>query len=117
MLSGGRPRGFPFVRFHRGREGFAEFMRTWTEDFDDFTLTLERLIDAGDDRVVGLYHHTAIGKASGVPVELRQGLVFELEGGRIVRCRNYPDHASVLEAAGLRAQPVDDTDAPQERPA
>ena len=92
---------FPGPAMYRGREGFAEFMRSWTEDFDQFTLRLERLIDVGDDRVVGLFHHTATGKASGVPVELHQGLVYELKDGRVIRCRNYPDHAGALEAAGL----------------
>ena len=96
------PRGFPGPRVYRGREGFAEFMRTWTEDFERFTLRLERLIDAGDDRVVGLFHHTGVGKASGVPVEVHQGLVYELEGGLVIRCRNYFDHASALEAVGMR---------------
>ena len=95
------PKGFPGAAVYRGREGFAEFMRAWTEDFDDFTLRLERLIDAGDDRVVGFFHHTAIGKGSGVPVEVHQGLVYELEGGRVIRCRNFADHASALKAAGL----------------
>jgi ketosteroid isomerase-like protein len=95
------PKGFPGHAMYLGREGFAEFMRSWTEDFDEFTLRVERLIDVGDDRVVGLFHHTAIGKASGVPVELHQGLVYELEGGRVIRCRNYRDHAEALEAAGL----------------
>ena len=76
-------------------------MRSWTEDFDQFTLRLERLIDVGDDRVVALFHHIATGKASGVPVELHQGVVYELEGGRVIRCRSYPDHAGALKAAGL----------------
>ena len=96
------PKEFPGPRSYRGREGFAEFMRAWTEDFDQFTLRLERLIDAGGDRIVGLFHHTATGKASGVPVELHQGLVWELEDDRVIRCRNYGDHAGALKAAGLR---------------
>ena len=54
----------------RGREGFIEFMRRWTEDFQGYGIQLERLIDAGDDRVVGLLHQWATGTGSGVPVEL-----------------------------------------------
>jgi ketosteroid isomerase-like protein len=95
------PSEFPGPRSYVGQEGFAEFMRLWTEDFERFELRLERLVDAGDDRVVGLFHHTAIGKASGVPVELHQGLVYDLEGGQVIRCRNYGNHAGALEAAGL----------------
>jgi ketosteroid isomerase-like protein len=96
------PPGFPGPAVYRGRAGFVEFIGTWTEDFEDWSVRLERLIDAGDDRVVGLFHHTATGRGSGVPVELHQGLVYELEGGRVIRCRNYLDHAEALEAAGLR---------------
>jgi hypothetical protein len=41
-------------------------MRVWTEQFDDFSLQVERLIDAGDDRVVALIRQSATGKESGV---------------------------------------------------
>jgi ketosteroid isomerase-like protein len=92
---------FPGAAVYRGREGFVEFMRTWTEDFEDWSFRLERLIDAGNDRVVGLFHQWAIGKGSGVPVELHLATVWELEGGRVVRLRNYVDPAQALEAAGL----------------
>ena len=93
--------GFPGSAVHRGREGFVEFMRTWTEDFENWSVRLERLIDAGNDRVVALFHQSATGKGSGVPVELHLALVFELEGDRVVRMRNYVDPAQALEAAGL----------------
>jgi ketosteroid isomerase-like protein len=86
---------------YRGREGFIEFMRDWTEVFDEWSLRLERLIEAGDDRVVALAHQSARGKGSGVPVELHFGMVFELEAGRVVRMRNFLDPQQALEAAGL----------------
>jgi ketosteroid isomerase-like protein len=85
----------------RGREGFVEFMRTWTAEFEDWSLQLERVIDAGHDRVVALTHQAAIGKGSGVPVEMNLGQVCELEAGRIVRVRNYLSYVETLEAAGL----------------
>ena len=85
-----------------GREGFVEFMRTWTEELDDWSVRVERLIDAGEDRVVALTGVSATGKGSGVSVELNLGQVYELEAGRVARVRNYPSHAEALEAAGLR---------------
>jgi ketosteroid isomerase-like protein len=93
--------GFAGPAVYRGREGFVEFMRTWTEDFEDWSIRLERLIDAGNDRVVALLHQWATGKGSGVPVELHFALVYELEGGHVVRMRNYVDPAQALQAAGL----------------
>jgi ketosteroid isomerase-like protein len=86
---------------YHGREGFVEFMRTWTEDFEGWSIEYERLIDAPDDRVVALIHQSATGKESGAPVELHFGQVSELEDGRVIRIRNFPDLAQALEAAGL----------------
>ena len=88
-------------RSYRGRDGIVEFMRTWTEDFDDWSIEDERLIDAPGDRVVALASQTAIGKGSSVPVELRYGMVFELEDGQVIRIRNYLDPNEALEAAGV----------------
>lgn len=34
---------------YRGRDGFIEFMRSWTEDFEDWTIELDRAIDAPGD--------------------------------------------------------------------
>ena len=86
----------------RGREGFVQFIRTWTHEFDDWRIEVERWIDAGQDRVVALTRQTATGKGSGVPVELNLGQVWEFEGGRVARVRAHLSHAEALEAAGLR---------------
>jgi ketosteroid isomerase-like protein len=97
---------FPDAEFEgrsvwRGREGFLEFLRSWTEEFEDWSIRVERWIDEGDDRVVALTRQSALGKHSGVPVELTIGQVYELEEGRVARVRNYLSHADALEAAGL----------------
>src|SRR6476620_8431721 len=95
-------RGFPGARSYRGREGFIEFMRTWTEDFEGWSNQIERLIDAGNDRVVGVFRQSGTGKESGVTVEVRLATIYELEGGQIVRMRIYLDPTEALVAAGLR---------------
>jgi ketosteroid isomerase-like protein len=85
---------------YRGREGFVDFMRTWTEDFE-WSIDLERVIDAGNDRVVAVFQQQATGKASGAGVELHMALLYELENGRVIRARNFLDPDDALEAAGL----------------
>jgi ketosteroid isomerase-like protein len=87
---------------YRGRDEFREFMRTWTEEqFKDWSIELERLIEAPDDCVVAFFHQKATGRASGVPVELHMGTVYDLHNGRVVRMRHFVDRAQALEAAGL----------------
>ena len=77
-------------------------MRSWTEDFEGWSARVERLIDAGNDRVVGFFHQSGTGKESGVPVEVRLATIYELEDGQIVRMRIYLNPTEALEAAGLR---------------
>jgi ketosteroid isomerase-like protein len=86
----------------RGREGFVEFIRTWTDQFEGWSIWVERWIGVGEDRVVALTRQSATGKGSGVPVELTLGQVWEFEAGRLARIRAYLTHAEALEAAGLR---------------
>jgi ketosteroid isomerase-like protein len=92
---------FPGPKSYRGREGVVEYMRTWSEDFESWSLEVERLIDAPDDRVVALVHQRAIGKGSGAPVEMRLAAVYDLEGGRVIRIQNFINPADALEAAGV----------------
>src|SRR6478735_1373996 len=54
----------------RGREGFVEWLLTWTGEFEDWSIQVEQWIDAGDDLVVALTRQSATGRHSGVPVEL-----------------------------------------------
>jgi ketosteroid isomerase-like protein len=84
-----------------GVHGFVEFMRLWTEDFEDWSVRLERLIEAPDDCVVAFMHQSGTGKGSGVPVDLDYGAVFRLREGRVVRVNLYMTPEQALQAAGL----------------
>ena len=92
----------PGAQVVRGRDDFIEFMRVWTEDFENWSTSYERLVDLHDDRVLVLAHQWATGKGSGVPVELHFGQIWEFRDGKVIRIRNYIDEKSALEAAGLR---------------
>jgi ketosteroid isomerase-like protein len=46
----------------RGREEFVDWFRTWTEDFEDWAMRIERVLDAGGDRVVVVTQQSATGK-------------------------------------------------------
>jgi ketosteroid isomerase-like protein len=87
---------------YRGREGLIEFMRTWTEDFEDWTVNLERTIDTSDDLVGAVLRQRGTGKGSGVPVELSHGAVFELHDGRITRIRLYLEETAVPSESAAR---------------
>ena len=83
-----------------GRAGFVEFWRIWTAD-DDLVFEAEEFIDAGNDRVVVVALHHAIGKRSRAPVEMRYGFISTFEGRRVVHQEFFADPRQTLEAAGL----------------
>jgi ketosteroid isomerase-like protein len=84
-----------------GREGWIEFLRGWSEDFDQFTIDAEELIDVGDDRVVAIVRNGGIGRTSGAPVEGRFGAVYTLKAGRITRGDVFLKPSDAFRAAGL----------------
>ena len=85
---------------YEGREGWLEFMQTWTEDFD-WSIEIEDAIDAGEGRVVVNTRQRAVGKTSGVPVELVMGAIWTVEGDQVKSVENFLDPAEAFEAAGL----------------
>ena len=48
------------------------------------------------------YRQSAVGKGSGVPIELEYFAVYEVNDGTVVRTRQYLDRDTALEAAGLQ---------------
>jgi ketosteroid isomerase-like protein len=94
----------------RGRDEYVEFLQTWTAEFPDWSVRVERLIDAGPDRVVALTHQTGTGRASGAPVELSLGQITEFEGGRVIRVTNYSLTPTPSKPPGCRSRrsPVSD---------
>jgi ketosteroid isomerase-like protein len=98
------PSGFAGLRtVYRGREGFAEFIRTWTEDFE-WSIELETIIDAGAGRVVLITRQRATGTGSGAPVELQMAAIHDVADGRLVRATHFLTPAEALQAAGVSEQ-------------
>ena len=73
-------------------------------EFVDLKIWPEKIIDAGDDRVVAITRQSAKGRGSGAPVELQFASVNTLRDGQIVDRRHYLDAAEALEAVGLSEQ-------------
>jgi ketosteroid isomerase-like protein len=87
---------------YRGLEGFADGWRDWLTPFDRYELSIQEVVDAGDDVVV-LTHVRARTHRDGVQVEHDPAAVFSLRAGRVVGVRFYLDRAAALEAAGVSA--------------
>lgn len=85
----------------RGPEGFLEAVSEWIEDFDEFAITPEELIDANDDQVVVRVHQRAVGAQSGVPIEADYWFVHTLRDAKLIRLDMFANKAQAVEAVGL----------------
>ena len=85
---------------YHGHEDFLEFLGDWFEPWDEYSIELEELIDAGD-RVVTVEHHVGRSKETGL--EVAQGVfdTWTVKGGTLVECRVFFDKDKAFEAAGL----------------
>jgi ketosteroid isomerase-like protein len=98
-VTGSQMNATPYRRHEGIRRYREEVAETWTE----LRLHAERVLEGKDDDVVvAVGRLKGEGRGSGVPVEQRIGIVYELRGRKIRYCRAYPDPQKALEAAGLR---------------
>jgi hypothetical protein len=58
-------RGWPEQPLYHGADGMRQFLDDWSGAFDDWTIDLETLHDAGE-KVVSVCHQTEAFAASGV---------------------------------------------------
>src|SRR5919198_1503687 len=68
-----------------GSEGIVGFVRTWTEDFSNFAIEVEDIIEADKNRIVVIQRHIGTGKASGAPVDMHTAQIFTLDARQVVR--------------------------------
>jgi ketosteroid isomerase-like protein len=87
---------------YRGIEGFAELMSQWLGTWDDYSLELLELIDAGEGGVVAVMREKGKIKGSESWTEHIRGVVWTFKGARIARYEEHQDRAAALKAAGLR---------------
>ena len=90
----------PRAGVYEGHSGMERFFVDWLGTWEDPTVELLEVIDAGDSVVVA-FHWTARGKASGIDTETTMFGVYDLNDGRIVRFRQFDRREEALEAAGL----------------
>jgi ketosteroid isomerase-like protein len=100
----------PAIRFeHRlvelqGEVTGIDAVRDWFVDanglFDRWTVDCDDIRDLGD-RVLGLGTVHALGKESGVEVEMPFTVLVKIEDGLVTDFTDYGDREKALEAAGL----------------
>jgi ketosteroid isomerase-like protein len=87
----------------RGHAGVRKWWKANKEPWEYFKSHIERTLEDGD-KVVAVVRFEAVGRESGVKVELPLINVFELRDGLIVKFTAYRSLEEALEAVGLSEQ-------------
>ncbi len=93
-------RGWPERQTYEGIEGAREFLAAWGEAWDDWTLEIEELHQAGD-RIVVIAQQRGHAKATGLPVDMRFGQVWTIRDGKQVRMQMYASPEEAMRAVGV----------------
>jgi ketosteroid isomerase-like protein len=76
------------------------FFTEWLGAWEDYEVSNEEVIDAGDSVVV-VFHQRGRGRASGVLTESDFFGVYDLRDGTITRYREFLSRDDALRAVGL----------------
>jgi ketosteroid isomerase-like protein len=82
----------------RGRDHLNRVISSWIGAFEDWHEEIEEIRAVGGHVYVAA-KQTGRGKGSGLQIENRYSVLYEVEGDQITRMAFYPDSAEALEAA------------------
>lgn len=92
---------FPDWGVYLGPDEIAGYMRGLLEGFENFTITAEGFVDAGDS-VVARVRQRGAGPTSGIVTEITYSHVLTFRGDSIIRLESIVDRAKALAMVGLR---------------
>ncbi len=84
----------------RGPEGMAEFVAVQSETWESVHAEPVKMRDLGDTVLVEV-HLSAVGRGSGVPVDVITWNVFEVLDSRFISGTAYTSSAEALKSVGL----------------
>jgi ketosteroid isomerase-like protein len=85
---------------YRGRDEFLRFMESIVGPWEEFAIEPVRLIEAGEDRMVGLVRFRGRGR-EGIEVEREFGHLIGFRDGRAAHIQSYESWDEVLAVAGV----------------
>jgi ketosteroid isomerase-like protein len=97
------PPMLPDVERHSsGGENFKRIWLTWRDQFEDFRIEVEEILDPGDDRVLVMAGIRGIGKGSGAEVRTPSfAQIWTFKDGVPVKMDSFPNRAVAMGELGL----------------
>jgi ketosteroid isomerase-like protein len=84
----------------RGHEAILDHIKRWADQWEEWTVEVERIIDAGSERVVVLIRERGRSK-SGLNIDEHHAELYDVRKRKVVRRQGFSDPSEALEAVGL----------------
>jgi uncharacterized protein len=95
------PPTVPDGKTYHGHEGVLQWVVDWRQEWSDYELEVLRFEDLGD-RVLTVERNRAVGKRSGVAVDMQTVSLWTLRDGKVARWQGFATEEEALEAARMR---------------
>ena len=86
---------------YTGHDGIRQMFDDVAQSWDSFAMVGDNFRELGDGRVLVLGRVVAVGRASGVGVEMQRGWIAEVRGGKAAALHSYNSREEALAAAGV----------------
>ena len=90
----------PDGRIGTGHEAILDHIARWAAVWDDWSLEIERVVEAGSDQVI-LFMRERGRSDRGLTMDERHSELYKLRGGMIVRRQGFSEPDQAFDAAGL----------------
>jgi ketosteroid isomerase-like protein len=84
----------------RGHHELLKAWDDWLTETEDYGVTVEDLIDSGNERVLAVVVLNFTARTSKIRIDTRAFTIYTLQRGKIVRVDEYGDRAVAMEALG-----------------
>jgi ketosteroid isomerase-like protein len=96
----------PFMGTYKGRDGLTRFWTDMLDAWEQFSPEAEEIFACGPGRLITRDVVRARGKGSGIDMEGRGAMLWEVRDGKIARVKMFQNKAEAFEAVGLPERDV-----------
>jgi ketosteroid isomerase-like protein len=96
------PATLPNSGTFRGHEGYMTWLGQWLEAWEDFRIEVLAMEPVGERHVVTTVHQTAVGRGSGIPVEMDIAYMSDIREGKVAALQMYSTRDEAVRVAESR---------------
>jgi ketosteroid isomerase-like protein len=91
----------------RGHEGYVTWIGQWLEAWEDFRIEVLEMEPVGERHVVTTIHQSAMGRGSGIPVEMDVAYMSDIREEKVVALQMYLSRDEAIRVAREREGDAD----------